>query len=130
MGVICSECWREIGCSWSGSIFIPACRCWLSVVFVLPVMIRNALFCVRCSVVMCDCARVGIPCHAGVVYCSPNELFVICCEGFLGLNICCGSKCAECIEFVLGFCVSVIYMFFEGAKDYRYLVEWDGYCLE
>ena len=52
--------------SWSGNAFVSACRCWLGVVFVLLIMIRSALFYVRCCVVMCLC-KVGGLCHAGVV---------------------------------------------------------------
>ena len=46
---------------------------------------------------------------------------------------CCGSKCVKCIASVLGYCVIVLYMFFEGAhsvegklKNCRCFVVWDG----
>ena len=78
-------------------------------------MIRSALFCVLCSVVMCV---------------MQFSVVLNCCEGFLEFAICCGSKCEKSMESVLGFRIRVIYMFFEGAhslegksKDCMCLVE-------
>ena len=58
-----------------GRIFVSSCRCCIGVVFVQPVAILRAVFCVVCSFCMCVVAVSG--CHAVCAYVRTGRMYCL-----------------------------------------------------
>ena len=62
-------------CCLRGRTCVSLCRWWIGVVWVQPVAIRSAVFCVICSLFKCVVAALG--CHDGSAYVSMGLMYCL-----------------------------------------------------